>query len=150
MKIFSMKTLRNLRSDCSGVIAAETAIIAVGVFFTIPMLIDITNTINSGLTLSSSLRAGTQIALVQPSNTTAIQEAVQVSSGFSQDDVMVTTETFCECNGSEVSCGTTSCGADVTPSTYMELTAHYDTPTFYTYPDPNPFAITRSTTIRVR
>lgn len=147
---FLIKNTHDLRKDCSGAITVETAIIALGIFLTIPLLMDVGATINSGLTLSSSLRAGTQIALVQPTNTSAIQEAVQISSGFSPDRVTVTTSTFCECDGLGVTCGTTTCSGGSTPATYMTLTGEYDTPTFYNYPDPNPFGITRSTTIRVR
>lgn len=151
MKKFFTKHIQTIRDDCSGAMTIEMALVATATFFIMPILIDITTTISSGINLSGSLRAGAQVALVQPSNTEAIGEAVAVSSGFDASLVTVGTSTFCECDGIAVQCTTTTCSGGTTPSTFMTITADYDTPTYVTYPGgSNPFAITRSTTIRVR
>jgi hypothetical protein len=143
-------TYRNLRSECSGAITVEMAIVAMAVFFMIPVLMDLTSLIANGITLSSSLRAGQQVALAQPSNTTAIREAITLSGGFEEDSVGVETETFCECDNISTLCTTSTCPGGGTPATFMTITASYSVPTALEYPDPNPFDITRTSTIRVR
>ncbi len=136
--------------DCSGALTIEMALIATLTFFLIPALIDIATIISSNMTIRSSLRAGTQVALVQPSNTAAIREAVVVSSGYPEETVDVDTAIFCECDGITVSCSTPSCSEGITPSTFMTITANYVPDTLLSYPDPNPFAVTKTTTVRVR
>lgn len=143
-------TRKNLRSDCSGVLTMEMALVATFTFFIIPLLMDITTAISSNMTMRSSLRAGTQIALIQPSNTTAIREAVVAASGFDDELVTVNTNTFCECDGIAVSCSTGTCSGNTTPATFMTITASYTPETIITYPEPNPFTVNKTTTIRVR
>ncbi len=150
MNMLRRKKSRGLIQDCSGALTIEMSLVAVATFFMIPILMDIMSSLSSGMTLSASLRAGAQIALAQPSNTTAIQEAITQAGGFAEGSVVVTTNTFCECDGLTVVCSTPSCSGGTTPATFMTLTAYYDTPTYINYPDPNPFAITRTTSIRVR
>ena len=141
---------KNLRSDCSGALTVEMALVAAFTFFIIPMVMDLATVISNQMTMRSSLRAGTQIALVQPSNTTAIREAIVAASGFDSESVTISTSTFCECDSIVVSCSTESCSAGVTPATFMTITASYTPETIITYPEPNPFTVNKSTTIRVR
>jgi Flp pilus assembly protein TadG len=146
-----MQNRRSLAQDCSGAITVEMAVIAMAIFFMVPVIMDITAMISSGITLSSSLRAGTQIALVQPNNTEAISDAIELSSGFPEDSVTVTTAQFCECSGTSTTCGNDPCpGTNIVPATYMTISASYTTPTVIEYPDPGLHTVNRSTTIRVR
>jgi Flp pilus assembly protein TadG len=140
----------NIYRDCEGAIAVEMALVAVSVFAAVPVMIDVVSLINSGMTLSGSLRSGAQIALVQPNNNTAIREAIEVSSGFPSGSVSVTTDQFCECDSIATSCSTATCPAEhFAPSMFMTLTAEYTVNTMLTYP-PSMSSLTRTTTFRVR
>lgn len=149
-----MKLLRhiasNLHRDCEGAITVEMALIAVTVFATVPVMADVVSLINSGMTLSGSLRTGTQVALVQPNNTTAIREAIEVSTGFPSGSVTVNTTQFCECEGIAIACSTTTCPAEhFSPSMFMTINAQYSVDTLLDYPS-TMNNLSRTTTFRVR
>src|SRR2546425_814710 len=109
-----------LRKDCKGAASVEMAIIATSVVVLAPLLFDLASVTSSFMSLSGSLRAGVQLALMQPSNTSGITQTIQTASGFPADSVTVDTSQFCECNSNNVGCGT-ACGG-TTPYKYMTIT----------------------------
>jgi Flp pilus assembly protein TadG len=140
----------HFNKDERGAITVEMAVIATAVFFMVPIMMDLTALISGSMILASSVRAGDTIALAQPSNTSAIGEAIAQASGLPTSSVIVGTSTFCECDTVSTLCSTTTCPGGGTPATYMTISAQYTVPTILEYPTPNPFTLTKSNTLRVR
>ena len=151
--IFSLlrKYTRDFSDDRKGMVTAEMAIITTAVFATVPLIYDLASVINSSMALGGGLRAGVQLAIAQPSNTSGITSTIRTASGFPSDSVTVTTTEFCECSNVSATCGI-ACYGGANPYKYVRVTANYSVPTLLRYPgfDSASYPLTRSITVRTQ
>src|SRR5688572_22134948 len=112
------KSRRSIRQDCQGAVTVEMAFITVSVMVLLPFIADTASVISSSMALSGGLRAGQQLALTQPSNTSGITETIRQASGFSS--ATVTPSEFCECDGTVSTCGALCVGGG-SPHRYLTI-----------------------------
>lgn len=72
--------------------------------------------------LVSAARSGVQLALADYTDTSAIKDAVVNATNLGLVTNDVTTTQFCECGGTTITCGDTSCTNEI----YMTITASKD------------------------
>jgi Flp pilus assembly protein TadG len=137
--------------DCKGAAVVEFALISATVLLLIPLIWDIASVISSSMSLSGGLRAGIQLALVQPANTPGIANVIQTASGFPPHSVKVFTAQSCDCAGTHAVCGQ-ACEDGAYPNRYLTITARYSVPTIFPYENypENSYVISRTATIRVQ
>lgn len=141
---------KRLCRDCTGTSTVEMALIATSVIILAPILFDLFSVVSDAMSLDGSLRAGVQLALVQPSNTSGIAQTIQTASGFPASSVTVQTSQFCECSAVSADC-TATCSDNSNPYKYMTITAGYSVPTTLSYTGhTNAFPISRSITVRIQ
>ena len=140
-----------LKHNCDGLAAVEMALIITGVFATIPLIYDLSSVITASMTLSGGLRAGAQLAILQPSNSSGITSTIQTASGFTTGSVTVSTNEFCECSDVSSTCGI-SCYGGANPYKYITVTANYSVPTLFKYPGftSASYPISKSITVRTQ
>lgn len=146
-----LRKVNKLHENCAGAAAVEMALIAASIFILAPFLFDLSLVVSNFMSLDGSLRAGVQLALVQPSNTNGIAQTIQTASGFPANSVTVQTTQFCECSAVSATCGT-ACADGSNPYKYITITASYSVPTTLSYPGypANKFPISRATTVRIQ
>lgn len=72
--------------------------------------------------LVSAARSGTQLALADYTDTTSIKDAVVNATSLSLDTSNVTTTQFCECSGTSITCGDSTCPNEI----YLTVTVSDD------------------------
>lgn len=76
--------------------------------------------------LVNATRSGAQLALIDRSDTNAIEDAVVAATGLGITTADVTTTEFCECaDGTSITCGLT-CGDGSANRYFMTVTATFD------------------------
>lgn len=124
--------INEFKSNCEGLAAVEMAFIIVGIFAAVPFIYDLSSVANASMTLGGGLRAGAQLAIMQPSNTSGITSTIQTASGFATGSVTVSTSEFCECSGVSATCGI-ACYGGANPYKYIRVTANYSVPVILPY-----------------
>ena len=130
-----------------GVAMIEMALFMAGISIMIIGLIDFGSIMAADIELSNSLRVGMQVAMAQPTNSSGITQSVKGGSTLPSSSVTSTTSTFCECDGSGVSCSF-SCGG--TMATFVTINASYNVPLLMTYPGFNSFVLNKTVSVRVQ
>ena len=92
--------------------------------------------------LVSAARSGAQLALADYTDTSAIKDAVVNATSLSLDASDVTTTQFCECSGTSITCGDTTCTNEI----YMTITVSDD---FTLLLVSTTLSLSGSTTVRV-
>ncbi len=72
--------------------------------------------------LVSAARSGAQLALADYTDTSSIKDAVVNATSLSLTTSDVTTTQFCECSGTTITCGDTTCTNEI----YLTITASDD------------------------
>lgn len=72
--------------------------------------------------LVSAARSGTQLALADYTDTTSIKDAVVNATSLVLDASNVTTTQFCECSGTSITCGDSTCTNEI----YLTVTVSDD------------------------
>lgn len=143
--------LKLLLRDNSGIAAVEMALILTGVFATVPLIYDLSSIVSASMTLNGSLRAGVQLAISQPSNTSGITTTIRTASGFAENSVTVATSEFCECYSVSSTCGI-ACYGGANPYKYIKITASYSVPVILPYSGlaDSAYALSKSVTVRTQ
>lgn len=151
MFLLSQKKISHLRKDCEGVAVVEMALIIAAIFAAVPLIFDLASVIKSSMSLNGGLRAGIQLAIAQPSNTSGITTTIQTASGFPSNSVTVSTTEFCECSGVSATCGI-ACYGGANPYKYVTVTASYSVPTLLHYPGfpSSSYPLSKSVTVRTQ
>lgn len=145
-----MRTLlgafHRLHRQTEGAAAIEFALITTGLIFIIIPMIDVGQALINSLRIDSALRAGLQYAISEPDDSAGIQSAVQNGTTIASASITPGITTFCECDGTTQTCGTSCAG---TMATYKTISATYNMPLLMDYPGfANPYPISRSVTFR--
>lgn len=97
-----------------GLLAPVAAVMLVGMF-------EFTGAYEQGMDLATAARAGAQYAIIYPTDTTGIQNAVIDSGAISPTNLTVTVKQFCECpDGTSITC-TSTCSGGVQNDVYMQV-----------------------------
>lgn len=143
--------INEFKLSCEGLAAVEMALIITGIFAAVPLIYDLSSIINASMTLSGGLRAGAQLAILQPSNTSGITSTIQTASNFPAGSVTVSTSEFCECLDVSSTCGI-ACYGGANPYKYITVTANYSAPILFKYPGftSASYPLSRSITVRTQ
>ncbi|MEQ8665982.1 MAG: TadE/TadG family type IV pilus assembly protein [Rhodospirillales bacterium] len=130
-----------------GAAAVEFAILAPVMIVAFSGIVGYGMALLDEMDLVSATRSGAQLALIDSSDTSAIQNAVVAATGLGITTSDVTTTEFCECaDGSTVTCGLT-CSDGSDNRYFMTITATFDHTIFLIG---NTVTLTGSTTVRTR
>lgn len=122
-----IRRLARFLADARGNTAVEFALTAPMLVFMTLALWEFGNAVNERTQLETAARAGAQAAMSDPTDTSAIEQAVLDATGLTDADLTVTTTSACECSdGTSVDCGTGTCAVG-SVQTYMtvEVTKPY-------------------------
>lgn len=142
-----LKRLGRLKRCESGVSAVEFAIITPLLLTMLLGLLDYSIALFHKMELISSLRAGSQYALIYGTDTTSIESAVTNSSNLDSTNLTLTVSEVCECQGgTTVTCTGGTCSAGSVQH-FIQIDGTYVyTPIFL----PGSLDLTSSSTIRVQ
>ena len=102
-----------LKADQRGNATVELAIVLPVALLVLVGIFDFGFAIFEEMSLRSAARAGGQYALINPTDSAGLEQAVRNSTYVDGDDVEVAYTPYCQCpNGTTVSCSTGTCGTE--------------------------------------
>ncbi len=138
---------RRAHADAGGAAAVEFALLAPVLVVVISGIAGYGLAMFDKLDLVAATRAGAQLALIDSSDTNAIENAVVAATGLNITTADVTTNSFCEClDGTTITCGLT-CADGSDNRTFMTITASFDHTVLLIG---NTISLTGQTTVRIQ